>query len=40
MDRHLTCFSIKKPKIHIGKKEIIFNNGAGQTGWQHMEECK
>ena len=29
-----------KPEIHNGKKKVSSTNGAGQTGWLHVEEFK
>jgi hypothetical protein len=30
----------KKPKPYNGKKKASSTNGAGLTGYQHVEECK
>lgn len=33
-------FFNKKSEIHTGKNIESSRNGAGQTGWLHLEECK
>ena len=31
---------MKKPETHSGKKAESPTNGAGQTGYLHVKECK